>query len=90
MNMWILISTVFLVNLLYIFLRAFQQQNVIFKKLVLIIPCSVAMAYIEVFIISTISIEGFSHPLVLAIGLGGGIGCLSSIFIHERMRNGTT
>jgi len=59
----------------YIFLKAFQQKNVIHDKYHWMIPISILMGFSEVFVIVTI-IDHVTMFTGFAIGLGGGIGCI--------------
>lgn len=72
-------------SFVFIFLRAFQQLNVVHNKYLAVMPTSFFMACCEVYIISAIAIKGWDPLLVLAVSLGGGSGCMVSMFIHQRI-----
>lgn len=68
----------------YVFCRAFQQRNVAFNKYAWIMPFSVGMATIDVFVISTIGFMGFQWGFVVAMAIGGGLGAISAMFVHQK------
>ena len=76
---------------LFVFFKAFQQRNVAFLHYKWIMPISYAMSLMDVAVISLVafkaSTSGLSMELVwlgLAIGTGGGLGAIASMWIHER------
>ena len=83
---------IFCVSFLGIFLRAFQQKNVNGNHYILVIPVSVFMATSEVVcwgIVAVNSIENglFSEQsvhLILSMGIGGGLGCIAAMFVHNK------
>lgn len=74
----------FAASFLYIFLKAWQQLNVVHHQLWWIMPTSFAMAACEVFIVFQSAHRGWGW-IVIPIGLGAGLGCLSSMVLHKRM-----
>lgn len=81
--------TISLLSFISIFLRSFQQKNVIHKRRALIIPVSLCLAAAEllvpaIFVTNFISgtIEHIAI-MVLCVGVGGGLGCLASLDVHE-------
>lgn len=74
----------------FVFFKAFQQRNVAFLHYKWILPISYAMSLTEVLVISLVAmkaVHGFSWELVtlgLAIGTGGGLGAVSSMWLHNR------
>ena len=75
----------FLASFLFIFLRAFQQKNVQHNNYWLVIPTSFLMALCEVYVIANIAKQGYGMGIVFAIGLGGGLGCISSMWVHNHL-----
>lgn len=71
----------------HVFLRSFQQQNVIFQKYLLIIPISYGMFYIDTYITEQVATHG-ADAVWFACGTGGWMGCWLSMFIHRRVRGG--
>lgn len=76
-------------NFLFIFLKAFQQRNVAFMHYRWVLPTSFAMAITEVGVVGAVALEATRSehfmdlwPLVAAIGIGGGLGCIASMYIH--------
>ena len=76
--------TVFSAQYVFIGLRALQQRNVAFDNYVAVIPTSVAMATVEVLVISSIARTGWTFDLVSALALGGGVGSLTAMWIHRK------
>ena len=74
----------FLANFCFIFLKAFQQQNVIHGNWWWVIPTSFGMALGEVFVIDSIVDLGFGVTTVVALGLGGGLGAVTAMYWHRR------
>lgn len=68
----------------FIFLKAFQQLNVAHKQYLWVLPTSMAMAACEVYAISTTASRGYGW-IVLAIGLGSGLGAMASMWVHTRL-----
>lgn len=71
-------------NFVFIGLKAFQQRNVIHDNYGLVVLTSNAMAFFEVYVVATIAKHGVDTWLVLALGLGGGTGCLAAMLLHKR------
>lgn len=69
---------------LFVALRAFQQKNVQGDHYVLVIPVSIAMAASEAVVIVNIARAGWDLGLVLAVGVGSGLGCVTAMLIHNR------
>lgn len=70
----------------FVALKSWQQLNVVHEIWWLIVPTSVAMAVCEVYVVANIARLGWDIPLVLAVGFGSGLGCISSMALHKRMR----
>lgn len=75
----------FLISTTYVFVKAFQQQNVIHQEYKWVLPVSFIMAACEVSIIGMVAWNK-SFWMIIPIGLGGGIGCMTSMYIHKLMR----
>lgn len=74
--------TAFLVSFIAIFLRGFQQKNVIHSKYTMIAITSYLLALTDVAVVSIIVEHGWNT--VLAQGSGAALGMLTSIYIHNR------
>ena len=82
----------FITSYINIALRAFQQKNVMNDKYMWVMPTSMSMAVCEVIIISQAASQGMGW-IALPIGLGSGLGCLTSMKIHNilsGLKNGKT
>jgi|GEM_PF-3569470 len=80
----IVFLTVFAANFAFIFLKAFQQRNVIHNNYGWVLITSNAMALFEVYVVASVAKHGVELWLVLALGLGGGTGCLAAMLLHNR------
>ena len=74
----------FLVSFVYVFLKAFQQLNVVHGEYKLMLPISYLLALCEVFTIG--AIVATSPWIFLSIGTGGGLGCMLSCYTHGVMQ----
>jgi len=74
--------TAFLVSFIAIFLRGFQQMNVIHSKYTMIAVTSYLLALTDVAVVSIIVEHGWNT--VLAQGSGAALGMLASVYIHNR------
>ena len=74
----------FAANFAFIFLKAFQQRNVVHDNYGWVVMTSNAMALFEVYVVAMVAKEGFTLWLVFALGLGGGTGCLAAMLLHKR------
>ena len=75
---------IFLSSFGFIFLKSFQQLNVVKKQYWWIVPTSVIMAGAEVYVITTSARNGWDWWLVLLIGFGSGFGSLSATYLHSK------
>jgi anaerobic glycerol-3-phosphate dehydrogenase len=75
--------TAFAAAYVFIFLRAFQQLNVVRGNKVLIVPTSVGMAACEVYTIGAVVLNGWGW-IVVTIGVGSGLGAICAMWVHKR------
>jgi len=74
--------TAFLVSFTAIFLRGWQQKNVIHSKYTMIAITSYLLALTDVAVVGIIVEHGWNT--VLAQGTGAALGMLASVYIHNR------
>lgn len=74
----------FLTSFMNIGLRSFQQLNVMQKKYWWILPTSMTMAACEALILLSYVHNGWGW-IVAAIGLGGGLGSITSTYLHGKL-----
>jgi hypothetical protein len=83
--------TIFVVYFIYVFLRAFQQRNVIHNNYMMILPVSYGMALCDagmMYSIATYATDSWELiKLAACAGTGGGIGCIAAMLSHDRMMN---
>ena len=77
--------SLFLASFLAVFLKAFQQRNVVADKYLAVPIVSFGMAFSEVFIVLGVVDYGLAIATVLLMGSGGTLGCLSAMIAHKRM-----
>jgi hypothetical protein len=69
----------------FVFLKAFQQRNVAFDNYIAVMPVSFLMACTEVYVIGSVARQGWHFPLVAAIGIGAGLGCIAAMYTHHHI-----
>jgi hypothetical protein len=79
------LAGLFLANFIFIFLKAFQQRNVGGSHYLAVIPTSLALALVEVYIIVQVATGGFNFGTVVALGLAGGSGSIAAIWSHKKV-----
>lgn len=73
----------FFASFIFVFLKSWQQQNVVHRQYWWIPPTSMAMAFCEGYVVLKIA-TAFTIPLIVTIGLGSGLGCMGATYIHSR------
>jgi hypothetical protein len=68
---------------IFVFLKSWQQQNVVYQKYLWILPTSMAMAFCEGFVVWQLA-TAFKIILVVIIGFGSGLGCLLATYLHHK------
>jgi hypothetical protein len=76
----------FAASFLFVLLKALQQLNVVHHKVWWVMPTSFGMATTEVFVIANVANMGWGW-IVIPIGLGGGMGCIVAMHLHQFLRN---
>lgn len=67
----------------FVALKSTQQLNVQHRAYIWIIPTSLLMASTEVYVMATVARTGYGW-LVVAIGLGAGLGAVAATYLHNR------
>lgn len=78
------LSLIFVLSFGGVFFRAFQQRNVMGLHYLPILPCSIFMEGFKLLAIYLVVTE-FTVPNVLAAGLGGGLGAMVSMWVHNKV-----
>ena len=73
----------------FVFFKAFQQRNVAFLHYKWVIPTSYLMSATELLVIALVArgaVQGWDMlaPMILGVGTGGGLGAVSSMWIHNK------
>jgi hypothetical protein len=74
----------FICNFIFIYLKSFQQLNVVYKKYWWVMPTSFCLAAAEAYMWIAVVTTGYKLDMILAIALGGGLGCVCSMYTHKR------
>lgn len=74
----------FAASFVFIFLKSWQQLNVVHKQYWWIVPTSMCMAVMEVAVIANVAKYGWGW-LCVSVGLGGGLGSLCSTYLHDKL-----
>jgi hypothetical protein len=82
------IYKLFISTFIYVAFKALQQKNVAHSNYLPVLPVSFAMATCEVFTVYTVATSGFHLSSVIAVGLGGGLGAMLAMYLHDRYFNG--
>jgi len=75
----------------FVGLKAFQQRAVIHNTRWAVLPTSMTMAFFEVFVYASIAKAYITSGwiaaawIAVAMGIGGGLGCLSAMALHDRI-----
>lgn len=80
---WMHLALAGVANFAFIGLRAFQQRNVTHNNYGLVFITANLLALVEVFVVFTIASNGFLLPLVVTIGISGGLGCIFAMRFHN-------
>jgi uncharacterized membrane protein YfcA len=76
-------AAAFFASFIFVFLKSWQQQNVVYRHYRWIMPTSMAMAFCEGYVVWQIATV-FTVPLLVVIGLGSGSGCMLATYLHHR------
>lgn len=77
------LAAIFFSSYIFIALKAFQQRHVIHNDWWWVPPTSMAMAFVEYYVIYAVAKQGYSIGLVVAGGAGAGLGALTAMFVHN-------
>jgi hypothetical protein len=81
--------TIAVMYFVYVFMRAFQQRNVIHNNYKWIPPVSYAMAACDTFLVFSIAKHAdtlmAASIIAFSAGTGGAIGCIAAMILHDRM-----
>ena len=73
----------------YVGLKSIQQLNVVHRNYAWIVPVSMFMAAIEVFVVASVAKFGWGW-LVFWVGLGSGLGSLCATWAHSKFTKSET
>lgn len=75
----------FAASFAFIFLKAFQQLNVVHGQYLLVFPTSILMSACEVAVIAIVARQGWGW-IILFTGSGAGFGCIAAMMVHKLTR----
>ena len=81
MNAYVLL---FCAHFAFVFLKAFQNRNVIFDRFWPIMPVSFGMSFMDVYVITSLAATGFNLGSVIALGSAGGAGAVLAMVVHKK------
>lgn len=76
-------ALIFAASFAFVFLKAFQQLNVVRGAYPWVLPTSFAMACCEVYSIAAVAKQGWGF-VILPVGLGAGLGAMLAMFLHRK------
>lgn len=79
---------VFFASLAFVGLKASQNLVVVAAKYWAIMPLSLMIEVAGVYYIASVAHLGFDWRLILASGLGAGVGCMIATWFHYRRKRG--
>lgn len=71
----------FCASFIFIFLKAFQQLNVVHRQFLLVVPTSMLMSVCEIGVVALVIKQGWGW-IVVFTGFGGGLGCIVAMHLH--------
>lgn len=75
----------FFASFFYVGISAFQQRNITHNRYVAMFGTTIVRAFVEAAVVIAYVSQGFHWPTVLAIGIGGGLGCVVSVKLSKRI-----
>lgn len=75
------------ITFIYVFLRAFQQLNVVHRNYWMIMPTSVFMSIGDVLLVLFI-VKANTVWMGVSNGVGGGLGCMFAMWLSHRLWGG--
>ncbi len=79
------LALTFVASFAFVFLKASQQLHVVHNQYLRVIPTSLAMACMEVFVMASVAKNGWGW-MVVPVGLGAGLGCCAAMWLHSRTK----
>lgn len=73
-----------LITYAYVACKAFQQLNVVRDNYGWVLPLSILISALEFWVVVHVVSTGWGL-IVLPIGIGGGLGCMTSMWLHRRI-----
>ena len=73
------------VSFLGVFLKAFQQKNVMQNKYLAVPLVTYGLAFTDVFIIGAVAYTGITWASVNGIAIGGATGCIAAMLLHNKI-----
>ena len=79
-----LFSVTFVNSFIFIFLKAFQQLNVTKGHYMWVLPTSMMMAVVEVWLVAKMAELGWGW-IIFPVGFGAGMGAMASMWVHDKV-----
>lgn len=78
------LALAFAAAFLIIMVKTVQGRNFVFNNYAAVMPCSMVIAALELYVVAAVAKQGWSLSYVLAIGTGGGLGAMLGMYTHNR------
>lgn len=75
---------IFMVSFLTVCVKVVQGRNFAFDNYLMVMPTSIVMAMLDLYIYASIAKVGWELKWVLAIGIGSGLGAMCGMYVHGR------
>lgn len=75
----------FFASFVFVGVSAFQQRNITHNRYASMFGTTIVRAFVEAAVVIAYVSQGFHVPTVLAIGIGGGLGCVLSVKLSKRI-----
>ena len=74
----------FLISYVNVLIKVIQGRNFAFDNYIMVVPTSLVLAAMDMWIISNIAQFGYGLVIVLEVGFGSGLGAVTGMYIHKR------
>jgi hypothetical protein len=68
-----------------VFFKVLQGRNFNYNNYFWVMPTSIALAAVDLYIVNNIVTHGYSLALIITVGIGSGLGGMAAMYIHEQV-----
>lgn len=81
---------IFAVSFVSVCVKVVQSRNFAYDNYLMVMPTSITLAMLDLYIYASIAKVGWELKWVLTIGIGSGLGAMLGMFVHGRwIKKGT-